>query len=450
MIEVVMTVYACRPNAGSEEGMGWNWVKNLGRHCRLHVINEGEWKEEVEAALAQLEYRDNITMYYLPVSEKVREMCWNQGNWLFYLHYRRWHIRAYRKALEIIDQHPVDLVHQLNFISFREPGFLWKIKSLPFVWGPVGGMENMPVPYIKGESWKHKLFVLLKNTLNTLQVKFQPRVRRAMNHAAVVIASGKGIETIVRREFGREPVTINETGCYPADTPDVSVSANPADAVGISVSASPADLPESSAPASPASSHPIETTSGDFNILWVGKFDYRKQLGLALRTIAALKHLPGIRFHVAGTGSDADVARFHQLSDDLGLHDITRWHGRMSNPQVHQLMHQSQLLFFTSIMDATSTVVVEAIMNKLPVVCFNICGFGPIVDKSVGRTIDLSDPTNSVTEFKREIENLYRNRTILSQLSAQCALKSKGELAWPVKAQKMKELYEDVLTEKAE
>lgn len=417
MIEAVVTVYACRPNAGSEEGMGWNWVKNLGRHCRLHVINEGEWKDEVEAALARLDYRDNIQMHYLPVSDRVRRMCWNQGNWLFYLHYRRWHRRAYRKAVELCAQHPVDLVHQLNFISFREPGYLWKIAHLPFVWGPVGGMENMPVKYIRGENWKIKLFVLVKNTLNTLQVYLQPRVRKAMRRASVVIASGKGIERIVRNAFGREPVTINETGCYP---PGVDAEA--------------------------ALTATVNSDPERFSVLWVGKFDYRKQLGMALRMMAALKHLPGLEFHVAGTGSAADIARYRRISDELGLQDITIWHGKVSNERVHELMKQSHLLLFTSIMDATSTVVVEAIMNNLPVVCFNICGFGPIVDASVGRTIELSDPAQSVTEFKQEIEKLYRNREQLRELSAQCTAKSRGELAWPVKALKMKTLYEDVLS----
>lgn len=440
MTEVVVTVYACRPNAGSEEGMGWNWVKNLGRHCRLHVINEGEWREEVEEALSQLDYRDNIRMYYLPVSEKVRRMCWNQGNWLFYFHYRRWQQRAYHKALEICEQYPVDLVHQLNFISFREPGYLWKIDRLPFVWGPVGGMENMPVKYIRGENWKIKLFVLVKNTLNTLQVNFQPRVRKAMRRASVVIASGKGIEHIVRSSFGRDPVTINETGCYPPEFKNVSASAQVVSDHFSAISTIPSV-------ADPAVTGQQSET---FSVLWVGKFDYRKQLGMALRTIAALKQLPGIRFHVAGTGSEADIARYRRLSDELGLQDITIWHGKLSNDRVHELMKQSQLLFFTSIMDATSTVVVEAIMNNLPVVCFNICGFGPIVDATVGRTIELSDPATSVTEFKHVIETLYRDRDLLHQLSNQCAAKSRGELAWPEKALKMKTLYDAILTGKIE
>ena len=36
-------------------------------------------------------------------------------------------------------------------------------------------------------------------------------------------------------------------------------------------------------------------------------------------------------------------------------------------------------LFFTSVSEGTSSVVLESISNHLPVFCFNTCGFGPIV-----------------------------------------------------------------------
>lgn len=53
-------------------------------------------------------------------------------------------------------------------------------------------------------------------------------------------------------------------------------------------------------------------------------------------------------------------------------------------------MRESDLFFFTSIMEATSTVLVEALMNRLPVLCFDTCGMGTIVDETVGCKIPLT------------------------------------------------------------
>lgn len=56
-------------------------------------------------------------------------MCWNQGDWRFYKHYHAWQYRTYEIALGIIKIYHIDIVHQLNMIGFREPGYLWKIEE---------------------------------------------------------------------------------------------------------------------------------------------------------------------------------------------------------------------------------------------------------------------------------------------------------------------------------
>lgn len=165
---------------GSEQGMGWNWIINLGKHCQLDVITEGEWRNEIEEALSRLPQRDNIKFHYLPVSENVRKMCWNQGDWRFYWHYRKWQRRALEKAREICESKKIDIIHQLNMIGYREPGYLWKINDVPFVWGPIGGMELMPLSYLKGVPLKQRLFNRLKNALNQIQYTYFPRVRYAI------------------------------------------------------------------------------------------------------------------------------------------------------------------------------------------------------------------------------------------------------------------------------
>ena len=77
-------------------------------------------------------------------------MCWNQGDWRFYKHYHAWQYRTYEIALGIIKIYHIDIVHQLNMIGFREPGYLWKIEGIPFVWGPVDAKEKFPIAYLQG------------------------------------------------------------------------------------------------------------------------------------------------------------------------------------------------------------------------------------------------------------------------------------------------------------
>lgn len=220
MLSILINAYACSPDMGSEPGMAWNWCVNLANHCELYIITEGEFRDKIEAVVPTLPQGKNMHFYYNPVSDEVRQMCWNQGDWRFYWHYRKWQQKTLEIAKAIIAEHHVDVLHQLNMIGFREPGYLWKIKGIPFVWGPIGGMELVPTAYLKGAGWKTILKNRLKNFINSWQMHHQPRVLKAINRANMLVAATGGAYDVLHDYHHKENVVlINETGCYAKSTP---------------------------------------------------------------------------------------------------------------------------------------------------------------------------------------------------------------------------------------
>jgi len=408
MINVLINAYAVAPNRGSEPGMGWNWVINIAKYCNVYVITEGEWKDEIELELEQLPQKDNIHFYYCPVSDKIRKMCWNQGDWRFYYFYRQWQKKALLLAKSIIATSRIDLIHQLNMVGFREPGLLWKIKGIPFIWGPVGGMDNIPIEYIEELNVISKFKILIKNWINCYQRSYQVNVKKATGRASFLLAATKQTFDFLSLKKANKVALLNETGCHD----------------GI--------------PIAPMHEQDV------FRLVWIGKFDFRKQLGLALNTIALIKDLPGIRFDVVGTGSISEIEKYQTLAISLGISDIVTWHGQIPHYEINQILSTSDLLFFTSIHETTSSVVPEAIQNSLPVLCFNICGFGPLVKDRVGHAIELSTPQDSIARFADEIRFFYSNRNILEKYSNACN-KYKYELSWDNKAQRLMEYYKSVL-----
>lgn len=404
-LNVLINAYAVSPAWGSEPGMGWNWVSNLARYCNLYVITEGEWKKEIDIALESHPFKDNLHFYYLPVSDNIRMKCWNQGDWRFYYYYRKWQKRALKKAVEIVKGVHIDIIHHLNMIGFREPGLLWKIDGYKYVWGPVGGMETMPIAYLKGVSTKTALFNRLKNTINTLQYRYQPNVRKAMRRANAVIAATSGCQCKIMNYYHKDIYLLNETGCYLVDK---------------------------------TLTHKV--SSDVLDILWVGKYDFRKQLGLAIKVIAEIKDL-NIKLKIAGEGEQAP---YKALAIELGVEDKIEFLGRVNHDEMNILMQGSDVFLFTSIMDATSTVVMEAMQNQLPIVCFDTCGFGTVVDETIGVKIPLSNPEQSVQDFACAIRKLYNERNLLSRMSNNCKERVK-EFEWDFKAQRMVEIYKSVL-----
>ena len=404
MLSILINAYACSPNMGSEPGMAWNWCVNLAKYCELHIITEGEFCDKIEAVVPTLPQGGNMHFYYNPVSEEVRRMCWNQGDWRFYKHYRTWQYRTYEMTLDIMKIHHIDIVHQLNMIGFREPGYLWKIEEVPFVWGPIGGLKQFPLAYLEGAGLKMKLFNRLKNIINVLQLKYDKRVNAAFKKADVLVSSIPDSYRAIKRYKRLESVVIPETGCFPL----ACVSTERFD-------------------------------NAIFHVLWVGKFDFRKLLPLALKAIAATKN-ERILLDVYGTGTDDQVSTAKALSVSLGIADRVIWHGNRPNHEVHKNMRSSQIFLFTSVSEDTSTVVLEAVSNQLPVVCFDVCGMATVIDETVGRKITLSSPTQSVKDFAKVLNELEADRSLLKQLSLNCRQRQE-DLSWDNKVKQMLELY---------
>lgn len=410
MYKILINAYACSPHTGSEPGMAWNWCIHLAQHCELHIITEGEFRNHIEAAVQNLPQGTNMHFYYNPVSEEVRKMCWNQGDWRFYKHYKIWQSKTYELALEIMGQVKIDIVHQLNMIGFREPGYLWQIAKVPFVWGPIGGLKQFPIAYLNGVDFKTKLTVWLKNYLNLLQLKHSTRVHKALHRAELLISSIPDSERALRQHKNLNSFIIPETGCFEYEE-----------------------------------EHSSRFRDKQLKVLWVGKFDFRKQLPLALKMIAATKN-KHILLDVYGKGSHQQESDALKLVENLKIKNQIVFKGAQPHESVKNAMKKADLFLFTSVSEDTSTVVMEAISYKLPVLCFDACGFGYVVNDKIGRKVALSSPKKSISDFANQLNALYANRHSLVEMSENCTERQK-ELSWENKAQQMLGLYKSIMAE---
>ena len=407
-MKILINAYACSPGMGSEPGMAWNWVSNLAKFCELHIITEGEFREKIETVVPTLEQGGNMHFYYNPVSEKIRKMCWNQGDWRFYKYYREWQWKTYLMAKDICSKEQIDILHQLNMIGFREPGYLWQLSKengVPFVWGPVDAKDKFPVAYLDGAGLKTKLFMRLKNFLTGIQLRYSKRVLLAARQSSVIFSASSNSQRSFKKYMNIDSPLLNETGCYVQDHPIVD-----------------------------------KTDKETFDVLWVGKMDFRKQLALALQTVAKSENNK-LRLHIMGGG---DAESYQSLAKSYGIADKCIWHGAVSHDEVQDIMQKSDIFLFTSVAEGTPHVVLEAISNNLPVVCFDTCGQGDAVNDKVGRKIPLSFPCQSVSDFAKLLNELEDNRSLLKQLSENCKERQQ-ELSWEEKAKTMMEWYEKIL-----
>lgn len=406
-MNILINAYACAPNWGSEQGMAWHWITELAKMHNLYVITEGEWKKEIEEAVALLDVKDNIHFYYNPVSDKIRSMCWNQGDWRFYWYYRKWQKKTLTIARQICSEHRIDIIHQLNMIGFREPGYLWNIYDTHYIWGPVGGMEIVPLSYLSGMPLSKKTKYIVKNMLNHLQIRYSTRVCKAIHRADIVIAATQGTYNSFVKLHHIKPVYMNEAGCTILE----------------------------------------QHTAHNFNkdqldILWVGRFLDTKKLDIAIRTIAKVKDLP-VFLHIVGNGSDNENAMYQQMADKMGISNNIKWYGKLANKKVQEMMNQMDLFLFTSVLEGTPHVVLEAITNCLPILCIDTCGQGQLVNEAIGWKVPLTNPQQNSTDFAAILRRIIINRDEIKQKSDNCKQRQR-ELSWENKLVTMNKIYQQL------
>ncbi len=411
MINVLINAYGCSPYKGSEAGLGWMWATRLAQYNNIYIITEKESEEDVLKELPNCPYKDNLHFYFIDIGERGRRMCWNQGDWRFYYYYRRYQKQVYQLAKQLHDEIHFDVVHQLNMIGFTEPGFLYKLQNCKYIWGPIGGMGGGGlIPFYKYLGIKSAIFISLKRLSKLLIIKTNFRIKKAINRADLLLACASATQKSIKKYYGKDSVLVNETGIN-------------------------TDL---------LYEKTQKKDSEIFKIAWVGRIIPTKFLGLAIETIANLDSNMKIELHILGDGKN--IKQYQSLAEQLNISDKCIWHGMIAKSEVQKILKNSDLFFFTSLVEGTSHAVMEAIANRLPILCFNTCGHGDIINEKMGIKIPVTTPDNAVKEFSKTITQLYNDRNLLGSYS-NVTKEDLAESTWKEKILIVTQLYNELVQE---
>jgi glycosyltransferase involved in cell wall biosynthesis len=414
-LNVLVQAYACNPKYGSEEGVGWGWVTAVAEHHDLHVLTAAFHQADIEAALEDNpQLRERIQFHYVP------HRAWHYQptpGWqyieaslakpIMHMAYRSWQREAYRYAVNLSEATPFDLVHVITYVGFRFPGQYWKM-SLPLVWGPIGGLENTPWRYFGVFSLAGVIKYTGRNFINTLHKLLLISPKKAFRKAGDggVIAATSAIRGEIRRWYGVDSVVRCEIG-----------TVGQPDAVEIS------------------ERHDDEP----LRIVWSGLHEDRKALPLLLEALALVPDSVNWSLTVLGTGLLTN--RWQELAARLGVADKVTWTGRISRDAAVARMAQSHVMVVTSVMDLTSTVIIEALCVGLPVICPDHYGFTDAIDETCGFKV----PTTSLDEISRGIaralEEIHNDEANRQQL-ARGALQRAKHFGWEETGRLVSRIYE--------
>lgn len=413
-LTVLVSVYACGPDWGSEVGMGWNWVVALSRYCQLHVITEKGFQESIERSFkSSFAERYMPVFHYIDIGEKARQYFWQQGNWLFYPHYRVWQRKASDYARQLLREESFPIVHQLNMVGFREPGFLWKIPGEHlYIWGPICGMGTVPPAFFQQLNWRQRMKYRFKNFINLHQQKYSARIKNAVQRADALLTVTAEEQRIIRKHYGKETILFPEVGTFPLQK-----------------------------------EAPRKINRENLRLVWCGIMEGRKGLDILLHALASLHHdvLSSIELHIIGAGPCFD--QWKKLHEQLNLQKYCIWHGRTDHDTALKMIDHADILVFTSWKEATSTVITEALSAGIGVICHDTCGMSYAITDDCGIKIPFESPEQSIRGFAAAIEKVNQERELIEKYS-KGALQRTQELSWDNCAKRMSFLYASLIESK--
>lgn len=405
---LLLLAYACSPNEGSEEAAGWTGAVQAAEWAETCVIAEAQ--RYAPAVNRYLRDHGPIPHLHFHFVEKPRwQRLLGRIPGLYYLSYNLWHRRALRVARRLHAQRPFDLVHQLTYCGYREPGYLWKLDA-PFVWGPVGGTQNFPRRFLAEVGWHGAVFESLRSAMNFLQLRFSRRVAQAARRARVVMAANSTIERDFAQVHGIRPVVLS----------DVHVER----VLG-----------------RPRAAHERGAT---LRLLWSGRCQHFKGLSLLIKALAALPADVKVELRVLGDGPRR--AAWQRLARRCGVTDRIVWLGWRPHHEAVEESRHADLFVFTSLRDTTGTVLVEALAGGLPVVCLDHQGAHDVITPECGIKIPVTTPREVVAGLAAAITQLAHDPELWSRLTAG-AVDRAGDFLRQRRLEKMSQILRQALGE---
>lgn len=398
-MKVLLSAYACEPNKGSEPGVGWNWaveVERLGH--QVWVLTRENNKTVIDDYWHENTKPSNLNFIYYDLPKWLS--WWKKGGRGVHLYYFLWQIGAFFIARAKHKEIEFEKAQHITFVTVRQPSFMGFL-GIPFTFGPVGGGERAPFRLRKSFPFKGKVKDLLRDFANLL-VKFDPFMYLTFAMANDIYVTSEQSKQIIPRYF-RKKVKVQIAIGYSGNTTKIIKSRD------------------------------------TNNIIFVGRFEYWKGMGLGLRAFSLfVRYKPDATLTMIGKGPDKE--HWLLLAENLGVSQQVTWIEWVDQAKLNDLYKSHDLFLFPSLHDSGGMVVLEAMAQALPVVCLNLGGPGIIVDKSCGSNISVAgkDENQVVEDINRALVSFASNSANKNVLSNGALIKA-GELSW---AAAVKSVYE--------
>lgn len=404
-IKVLLSAYACEPDQGSEEGVGWNMAIATARNQEVWVLTRTFCKESIEAELSR-NPRPNLHFAYLEPLGWSQD--WKNTQGAVQLHYYLWQIWAYFVARKLHKQQSFNVVHHVTYVKFWSPSFL-SLLPIPFVWGPVGGGEAAPKAFWKDFSLRAKIYETARDFAQKIGER-DPFTRITARRSRLAYATTK--DTAERLEA--------------LSSPDIQIYSE-----------------------SGLSKQDIETL-GEFQLpddgvirfISVGRLIHWKAFHLGLRAFLQA-NLKNAEYWIVGDG--VEKAALQALAEQSDLSKNIKFFGRLPRAETLQKLAQSHVVVHPSLHDSGGWACLEAMAAGRPVICLDLGGPAVQVTSDCGIAVPAVGPEETIRALANAMKVLAGDYSLICQMGAAGSKRIRESFEWSIKADYFSRQYQTIL-----
>jgi glycosyltransferase involved in cell wall biosynthesis len=401
-LKLLLIAHGCDEKAVGEAWSSFQWVSRLGqRHDVTLLTYRYSYKPPTAQQLPGVRVIEWFDAF--PIFEKwVKFNAMLKPSYVaFYIQARRW-LRNQLKEGENFD-----LVHQLSPLALRYPCPAIGL-GLPLVVGPLGGSIEDPPAFrseLVGVPWYTKL-----RSLDRWRLRHDPLLRRSYAHADQLICVAPYVKDVLGDLPSNEVALMSETGIV--QLPPQRLSAR--------------------------------VSARELRLLFVGRVIRSKGVRDAIRAIAKLKDMKGLKFDVVGDGDDLVACKEETLK--LGVNETVLFHGRLARGEVDQFYASADVFLFPSFREPSGNAVIEAMSHGLALIVADRGGPGFVVDDSCGLRIPVTEPAQFSSQIAAAIRELLLDPDLVARMGVAAREKVSHQFLWDVKIRLLEEIYGGVLT----
>lgn len=375
MNRIALITYDISPYRGSEASVSWNFVTRMSRHVHLTVIY-GREHNDITQYLSE-KTMNNVDWINIPTVPTFH------SGMLGHLEYMRNYSQWQKKVKEILDNRikagEIDLIHYLNPIGFKEPGYCWQIEEVPYVWGPIGCVENRPIPLYHAYSLRGKYNAFTRRLVHNALFRFMPRLKKALSKADVVFAATPTGLRLLSKIHNCHAIYLPENGiiCMSREKP-INYD----------------------------STQPLQLT-------WIGRVnDEDKAIVILIDALRKTKS-DNWHLHIIGSGnlSRKITAKVNSIQQNL------TFHGQIPRDDVQKLLEYTHLHIISSMGEGNPTTLWEAMSKAVPTMTLDHCGMAGVVCDRCGIKIPIESYDKVTSRMAAEIDGLIARPERVKELS---------------------------------